>query len=365
MCDILVVCGSDVIIISVKDILLTQTNNPSVDWSRWRRRAIEQSAKQIYGAERALERLHRVVQEDGSEGLPLPPPAQRRIHRIAIAFGGSGEVPLTYGDFGRGFVHVLDEQAFDILLAELDTISDFLRYLSTKETYFRRGARALFEGNEEDLLAFYLQRGRRFPKRVDLLVLGDDLWSGFSRRSDYLQKKAHDRVSYLWDRLIELHIHGIAAGYAYVSPGLLPAEPALREMALEDRYWRRVLSKSLIDFLHLAQEKKVRARMALSPERKTTYVFLPAYPDEDPRERMAELTARCWVARDRVRDHATVVGLAVGEPKQGQPLDLLYLYLPEWTDEDHARAVEAREELGFFRNPVEFRTNEEEYPSSE
>lgn len=362
LCDIIVVCGDDIVIVSVKDIKPTDSGDLSVDWDRWLKRAIDGSVKQIYGAERWLRDADTLIQCDGSEGISLPSVSQRRVHRIAVAFGGEDQMPLHYGNFGKGFVHALDECGFDILLSELNTISDFLKYLRTKEDYFNQGGAAFFEGHEEDLLAFYLFNNRAFPENVDLLIVGEGLWDKVSSKPEFLAKKREDKASYLWDDLIETHTKGIAEGCAHVSPGLLTAEPALRELALEDRYWRRMLSKALYDFLGLALAKKIRSRIALSPERKVAYVFLPAYPDENPEFRTVELAARVWVARDRMSGYHTVVGLAVGELKPNQPIDLFYLYKPKWTEADQLRAKEAREELGFFKSPITKRGKEDEYP---
>ena len=96
-----------------------------VGWRRWRKKAIEQSASQIYGAERWLGSAMHVTRSDGSQGLALPPLSERRVHPVAVALGSKGQAPIELGDFGKGFVHV-----FRVHL-------DFI-------------------GSEEDLLAYYL-----------------------------------------------------------------------------------------------------------------------------------------------------------------------------------------------------------------
>lgn len=88
LCDVLVICDPHIIVISVKDIPLKNTDAPSVDWKHWQRKAIEDSTKQIKGAVRWLDRSEYIVQKDGSQGLKLPLIDQRIYHRIAVAFGG-------------------------------------------------------------------------------------------------------------------------------------------------------------------------------------------------------------------------------------------------------------------------------------
>ena len=102
------------------------------------------------GRREYLKRLN-PCREDSTLGVGLPQPEEIRIHRIAVALGSDGTMGMPYGDFGKGFVHVLDESATEILLSELDTISDFVKYLRDKEQ-FLQSAKLECEGSEEDLL---------------------------------------------------------------------------------------------------------------------------------------------------------------------------------------------------------------------
>lgn len=47
LCDAIVVCGRDVVLFSVKEIALKETGEVEVDWDRWRRKAVDASAKQL------------------------------------------------------------------------------------------------------------------------------------------------------------------------------------------------------------------------------------------------------------------------------------------------------------------------------
>ena len=66
LCDLLVVCAPHVIIFSVKEIHFKDTGNTLNDWARWRKKAINESIKQIYGAEKWIRRTSRVIHSDGS-----------------------------------------------------------------------------------------------------------------------------------------------------------------------------------------------------------------------------------------------------------------------------------------------------------
>ena len=118
LCDVLVVCDPDIIIISVKEIELKCSGDVSTDWKRWQKRAIEKSYPQIYGAENWIKNATHVITSDGREALPFPEKDRRKIHRISVALGGKGQVPIYFGEFGKGYVHVFDENSLNIIIRE-------------------------------------------------------------------------------------------------------------------------------------------------------------------------------------------------------------------------------------------------------
>lgn len=134
LCDFLVVCDPDVIVVSVRDVRLNLEAMPDVAAKRWLKKAVRGSVQQLYGAVRGLESCgDRVIRHDGTLGVQLPARPLRKIHRISVSLGSKGLVPLPAGDFGKGFVHVLDERAFILIMENLDTIADFVDYLGAKE----------------------------------------------------------------------------------------------------------------------------------------------------------------------------------------------------------------------------------------
>lgn len=191
LCDILVVCEPDIIIISVKDRKVTNSGDVSRDWKRWHKRAVDESVKQIYGAERWIKSATNVIRSDGTPGLLFPNESERRIHRVAVAVGSEGNVPIRFGDFGKGFVHVFDEMTFEIILSELDTISDFTAYLKAKETLCKNVPDIIMQ-TEEDLLAWYLKNQRTFPTDVTSLIIDEGQWSDFSKSEEYRRKQHAD-----------------------------------------------------------------------------------------------------------------------------------------------------------------------------
>ena len=115
---------------------------------------------QIAGAERWLANIDHVERADGRI-VQLPPHDVRQYHRIAVALGANGEVPVEWGDKGKGFIHLCDERSLEAIFASLDTITDFVKFLSDTEALFVSGTQIIFSGGGiEDLLAPYLGWGR-------------------------------------------------------------------------------------------------------------------------------------------------------------------------------------------------------------
>jgi len=62
LCDCLVVCEDDIVIISVKENEYKDTGD-TTGWERWQKAAIEKSASQIWGAERWLTTVDRFTRD--------------------------------------------------------------------------------------------------------------------------------------------------------------------------------------------------------------------------------------------------------------------------------------------------------------
>lgn len=145
LCDCFIVCGPHVIIVSVKEIQYREKED-RIGWERWHRAAVEKSADQIWGAERWLRSVDKIGRSDGRI-VNLPPKSDRTVHRISVSLGARGQAPVLWGDLGHGFVHVYDELSLTAVFQYLDTITDFISYLSAVETLFNRGMKLMFSGS--------------------------------------------------------------------------------------------------------------------------------------------------------------------------------------------------------------------------
>ncbi|OGU77015.1 MAG: hypothetical protein A2V93_04810 [Ignavibacteria bacterium RBG_16_34_14] len=352
LCDVLVFCDPHIILISVKEIEPTDSGNIDVDWQRWKKTALEKSFNQLYGAERYLNSINQLKLSDGSIGPNLPQIKDRIYHRIAIVIGGEKKMPLLWGDLGKGFIHVFDSITTEILFSELDTITDFTKYLSKKEKFYESGhfSKLIFEGGEEDLLAFYLSNSEEFKLQGTLTILTSGLWDGY-KESEANKKWMEDiKDSIVWDNMIELLTEDFNNGRMEVGKEYENFEIVMRTMAKESRYNRILLSK---EFLEAYNSSKIKAR-PVSSYSGIVYVFMYVNRDESRENRRAELGGRCLIARKHTPEINTVIGIATekNDGKKGFSLDVVYFYKPSLSEEENKKADELIEKYGWFKNVI-------------
>lgn len=365
LCDVLIVCDPDVVIFSVKKIELKGDPENPVQSSRWRRAAVDESVKQIYGAERWIKDAKVVVRSDGTTAIPFPDLVGRRVHRIAVALGGKRQVQFESGDKGKGFVHVLDEQSLHVLMSELDTIEDFLGYLRHKETFLRERREITIEGGEEDLLAFYVLQQGSFPSEPHALFLGAGGWEDLAANPYYRSRAKADEVSYNWDRLIDVVAKSIGITVERHTNISIDTERSIRVMAREDRLSRRVLAERLVDLLTAPMSGTSKARLVDAPRSKVRYVFIGTSTETERVIRATMLQGYCLVARLLAGTPVDVVGLATSAdgPGADQSVDLAYLAPEMWDAEREAEAKWLMAK-GVGRNFVLFRSTTYQYPAA-
>lgn len=360
LCDVLVVCEPDVLIFSVKEINVKDSGNFENDWNRWRKEAIEKSCKQIYGAERHIKSCNQVIRKDGSLGLMIRKDIEWNVHRIAIALGSNGQFPVEVGDFGKGFVHVMDGRSFHIIFSELDTVKDLVEYLAEKERSYCNRQNIIVTGSEEDLLALYITEERQLPADK-MLVIESSLWEQLKEDPSFLRKKEADKGSYVWDWLIEQlcssHPDQIEPG-----PELTEWDHVIRSMARENRFSRRLLGSAFVGFVHDYTDRKTSSRIVLAPSG-VIYVFHSFTKLADLELVRRELALRCFVARGMNLNSTTVVGISIQEAgSKPSRITMVYLEMHVWSDEDIRAAEKIKTELGYFSNPNVSNRYENEYP---
>ncbi len=411
LCDLLVVMGDDVIVFSDKHCILEPKKSLEIDWQRWFRSAVQAGAKQAWGAERWLrDHPQRVFLDPAcTRALPVrvPPPDTARYHLVVTVhgvsaacqamFGGSGSLvlrtdirgltahvePFAIGDLHtqRTFVHVFDDATLGFVMSTLDTTPDFVRYLREKERLCR--SRTLFVAGEENLLAHYLthvdddgDHALVFDPELDVIAIDDSWWENFAASKERQAQLEHDRVSYVWDRLIEQFAEHALAGTQYMTtePPLESSEIVLRFMAAEPRLRRRSLGGALLDAIETTAPDQRRIRVIPSQrDDEPMYVFLlfpwfDGKPEEDNRAvRRHFLEACIYVARMKHGDALDVIGIATesGVDHERRSEDALYFNAREWSTQDEELARSYQRDLGILVEEQAFSKHVEEYPVDE
>jgi hypothetical protein len=428
LCDLLIICGDHVIIFSDKHIEWP-TGASDVAWNRWVKRSVLKSADQVRGARRWIsEHPDRIYVDAACKQklpLPLPPPERMKVHGIVVARGakaasishfkgGSGSLAVmpsikgndhlisaetngksfTIGDVDPNgpFIHVFDEVTLDIALGELDTIGDFTDYLERKSDFLRSG-KLQFAAGEENLIAHYITKmnnagrhdfvnedGSNF-RAEDKVIFEDGAYHSLRENPQYEERKKADRISYVWDRLIENFTDHMIAGTSVSLDGeamdIVDQEQGVRYMALVQRVERRAHGRAVIGALDKSVEgiRFCRAMIPLDRRTDTGFFFATlAVPTDDilpggyeayrlARRNLLQAYALGYLERHRFLKR--IIGIGT-EPKNAEmgSQDLIFALPAEWTEEEVGEIRATCKRLGIMDQAVstETRFSETEWP---
>ena len=396
--DVLVVFGDDVVIFSDKHIKFQENKPIEITWPRWYKRAIADSATQLHGAKSWLTRFPNRVFLDAKCSRPLPitipTPDRARFHLVAVTRGsfdacakhfpgslGTHQIktdvegkaheatPFTVGvlDRGKHFVHVLDEMSLEVVMDEMDTVTDFITYLCDREKFLSDSRTVVAAAGEEQLIAQYISNNHSFLPPLegefpDLIWFDESHYPGLKKHPDYLAMRQANEISKAWDELVERFIHlgdPALVAFGFEQPNN-ETEKALRLMASEPRFRRRVLVNTLKDtFIAASQMPGKRWARVLSsrqhPHLVYIFVIMPRLDDESyeayRRHRVATLHAYARCSKLRFPEAYTFIALGFDHPikdYEGSSEDLFVYIIDEWTAEAEAEAVHYRQELGIL-----------------
>jgi len=269
----------------------------------------------------------------------------------------------------------------DILLENRDTITDFTEYLVKREI-FLRSEKIVFSPGEEELLGYYLKevndQGEHdfaLPKgeKITGLSIEEGTWQDFQSHPQRTAQIEADRISYMWDDLIEqFSKHAMAGTQYHVSPGgFSDSERAIRVLALENRFTRRVLANSLRELiLKTPQRQRMIRVMPMHNNTYYVYLLLPyikefmANYDDYRKARGNFLEATCYITRLIYPDARHVIGIAMeaGLNPHGSSEDLIYFDCSGWNDELEAQAKEDQQRLRILVKPQRIEQNNKEFP---
>ena len=322
-----------------------------LSWERWRKEAIDKQIKTAHSAVKHIQLYRRSIFIDAKAQVPLPvsiPTGTINIHSIIVAHGAadackafsadnvSGSLGITYADQGKNtrytrtvqlpfivnldrseIVHVFDSRTLELVLGELDTFCDFSSYIEAKEAAIRKYDLLMYAG-EEDLLAYYFLNFNEETRQhmigpqerdYDALMVEEGGWVNFFKSELYRAKKLADRVSYMWDSLLQRTTQNALDGKLFGDGGIFSGNSAVYEMAKEPRFSRRGLChgmrEAITNFPDARGGEAIR-NLTFMPSyfQDTAYVFLQvhfpdglSYEGEKRNIRFALLKIACGVAK--------------------------------------------------------------------
>lgn len=353
LCDLLVVFDNVAIIWQIKNLKLGKDG-------KYKKSEVDKNLRQLSGARRSLFELKKPVELlNPRRGKEFFDPRNIKEIFLISALVGKGEEYFAFvEEFKKLTINVFNREFTQIVLNELDTISDFIQYLRTKEALVKTDKEILLLGGEEELLAFYLFNERSFDrfKKSDFITIEDGSWRHLQNKPEYKAKKEADKISYCWDGIISRAHESGTKTYELVA----------REMARLNRFGRRYFSKAFYQAHVRAHNDTVNnSYRRLSVGDGITYCFL-FMDDPEPinrERRKGFLFAMCHVARGKFPQNKKVLGIAT--EKRIKPLcsyDFCLYDKPDWTKKDQQMMDTFRKEAGIFANPEMERISEDEYP---
>lgn len=416
LCDLLVIFENHIFIFSDKHCKFPISDNIQIGWSRWYKRAIKNSSKQIYGAEKfLLDYPNRIfLNKECTQSFPIEIPKKQNaiIHRIIVAHGsrdacvnffngGSGSLMLNTAILGdehmksstpfnigqinpsKGYIHVFDDITLEIIMKTLDTISDFTMYIERKEKFIDSGKDMIIPG-EEDLLAWYLQRidnsGQHTflleaEKDITAISIEEGMWNEFKNSNTRKDQLKANEISYLWDRLIESFLLNIFAGTSYYMshPKLAEQEKIFRFLAKTNRTQRRILAESIYNLLSATPEN-FRATRIIPPlyNGDPFYLFF-LLPKEDSIDYADYRDIRKMMLMDYLKilkhdfpNANYIIGIATETGiSENRSEDIAYLDASNWTENDEIDSIDTKEfytEKGLINERDFYKVNAKEYP---
>ena len=390
--DLIVVFGRDVVVFSDKAITF-RFDNETVAWKRWFRRAVVKSVKQLAGASQILdnETVPIFVDDRANRALPfaLPPVKDRRVHLVAVArteFEASEQAKawpgLTFDNTVTGperpfcigplktkdrFVHLFEARTLEIILEEFDTIGDFVAYLVRRECAIQGSTNLKFQELDLVMLALLERSGGAWGLLLEPelsnsqgTIVPPELWDDTYMTECRKRSRLLNRKSYVIDQLIE-HFHA-EYNFHQISFPFTSHEQALRKLASETRFGRRIIAAALFEILDEAETNSFWASTTPSQNiAGVRYVWL-TYPTPPPEE---NLDTYHQFILDHLKDHIyaarsvfpseLIIGVALPNRSAEKALEIKSRFLvvfdgTKWTDEAQRGAEALRHEYGIFDN---------------
>ena len=390
ICDLLVIFGDSVIIISVKNYEFKD------NYVRYFRSTLDKAVKQIYGAERKLFKSENEIYIKHPNKIEERFPKERikNIYRVIVNLGeGVKFHPFNDSTKDDKYISIFDKAAFESILTELDTIPDFIEYIHKREAVFDRKnvtilpgkendfhentstqffehgkanfisenkQGILLSGTEQDLLAHFLNHNRNFStaftdeKYNGMLIQIDGEWEEYKNKESFLQKKQEDKYSYLIDELVKREI----------LTNMRPNSESLATALLSfNRFYRRIIAKNFIEFCETYNEIKGTKLARRYADFNGTGIVFAFYSPEMRTEMvnaLLELTVNSFILYSNYKSKTMILIATTFNMSQFKMT--IIEDVKKFTTEKELEIKEDVKSLGWFTKIENINYTESEYP---
>jgi ribosomal protein L30 len=354
ICDLLISFFDTAIIISVKNY------DNKGDYERYKRKVIEKSSNQLFGAERKLFGLNRDIRvsHPNRGDFIIKPAEYRHIHRITVNVGEQFEkYELIDTKENKGCINILNKETFEVITNELDTIKDLTEYLSIRENIFIENINKQIHCSEKDLLAFYLMNAREFPKECynnsfeewSKICIGK--WEQYLSSSSVFLKKLADKKSYFIDELVKNDVLPLVDG-----------ELLAKELMTLSRFERRNIAANLFEIVKKYQcENDYFARRHTINDNNTMFLFVYYPPNKTEAEKDELLKITQEIYAYKFHPNKIILLAATNQLKQWK-FSLFETQNTDPTNEQQEYYDKLIEYFGWFKSIDEYHKENKEYP---
>lgn len=391
ICDLIIVFGNDILLISDKKIEFNTEKDINVEWKRWYKKAISKSFAQTKGAERWIRDFPNrlFVDKECKNTFPINIDITKaKFHHILVTHGleeflekklGYPSLQFTNDTFVKDqeplkigkvntkdpFVHVFTEKTLQDCLGHFDTANDFIEYLKVRENFFSSNKKVSLN-SEGDLMTLWYESYDEITQERNIFIhqkmqqpevnLHFSSFSEFMQRSDFILKKELDRKSYFWDALIESFSYHILNGTSVANANwskIYEIESKIRIMAQANRFQRRILGDSFIGMYYDFKNKR-GTRLSTISGLEQAYLFfcLPITKDYESMEQYREIRKMMLheyaiIRKLRNPELKSLIMIGYASARDNSSLDMSFfeegndfgfIDFFDWSDEDNKQA---------------------------